>query len=328
MRPFTYQRVSSADDAIHAIGTQPNAVFVAGGTELLNWLKEGILGPDHLVDINALPLTHVIADADGLRIGALARMSEVAAHEDVRREYPAMAESLELSASPQLRNMASMGGNLLQRTRCAYFRADAEVPCNKRRANTGCSARHGENRLHALFGWSDACVATHPSDVAVVLAALDASVDTCGPDGPRSIPILDLHRLPDDEPTRDTVLAAGELITQIRVPRSPVCASSRYVKIRERASYEFAVVSAAAAVELDGEIIRAVRLALGGVAHKPWRLRRSERALVGSRLDRAAILAAVDEDFMDARPLEQNAFKITLARRAAARALEAAGGQP
>ncbi len=326
MIPFTYERVGDVRSAVAALMSRPDAALVAGGTELLNWLKEGIARPGHVIDINAVPLSRIDLTSEGLHLGALARMSDVAADAGVRREFPAIAEALELSASPQLRNMASMGGNLMQRTRCPYFRADAELPCNKRRPGSGCAARHGENRSHAIFGWSEGCVATHPSDLAVALAALDAHVHVEGPRGGRAIPVMEFHRLPGDAPDQETTLEDGEMITAITIPTSEAARHSRYFKVRERASYEFALVSAAAAVELQGRTIGTVRLALGGVAHKPWRLRNAERALEGQVFDRQVIDAVLDTEFADARPLEQNAFKTGLARRAARRALEAAGG--
>jgi xanthine dehydrogenase YagS FAD-binding subunit len=253
-------------------------------------------------------------------------MSEVAAHPDVRRELPVVAEALELSASPQLRNMASMGGNLMQRTRCPYFRAEVSLPCNKRAPGSGCAARHGENRGLAIFGWSEACVATHPSDLAVALSALDASIVVRGPGGERAVPATRFHRLPGDDPARDTALEAGEIIVAIDVPLSAEARSSRYLKLRERASYEFALVSAAAAVTVADGHIRRARLALGGIAHRPWRLHATERALAGAPLDERRVRAALAEDLDAARPLEQNGFKVELARRAAARAVMLAGG--
>jgi len=321
--PFSYERASDVGQALAAI--HAGASFVAGGTELLNWMKEGIERPTHLVDINRLPLAAIAFDEKQLRIGALARMSDVAANPEVRSRIPAIAESLELSASPQLRNMASMGGNLMQRTRCPYFRAEVELPCNKRRANSGCSALVGENRAHAIFGWGEECVATHASDVAVVLIMLDAVVQASGPGGARSIPLSEFYRPPGAAPGADTALRPDELITSITVALSPLARRSRYLKVRERTSYEFALVSAAAAVELDGDRINAVRVALGGVAHRPWRLRNAERALAGRGLQRNEILAGLEADFAEARPLSHNAFKVEMARRAAARAIEAAG---
>jgi xanthine dehydrogenase YagS FAD-binding subunit len=328
MTPFTYQRAVDPQSAIAALAADPEAACIAGGTELLNWMKDGIAAPRRLIDINALPLDYIEAGPRGLRLGALARMSDVAAHPVVRRAYPAIAEALELSASPQLRNMASMGGNLKQRTRCPYFRAETELPCNKRRPGTGCAAREGENRGHAIFGWSDACVATHPSDVAVGLAALDATVHVLGPRGERAIPVVDFYRLPDDGPEHDTVLAHDELITAIDVPASPLTGRSHYLKVRERSSYEFALVSAAVALAMDGKHIQQARIALGGVAPRPWRLTTAESALIGVPLERDALRRAVAGAFGAARPLAHNGFKVELAKRTVVRALENAGGRP
>jgi xanthine dehydrogenase YagS FAD-binding subunit len=326
MQLFAYERVSDSGAAIHALSLDAEASFIAGGTELLNWMKEGISSPTRLIDINELPLDAITADQHGLRIGALARMSDVAAHPLVRSDYPAIAQALELSASAQLRNMASMGGNLMQRTRCPYYRAETLLPCNKRVPGSGCAALHGENRGHAIFGWSEACVATHPSDVAVALAALDAVVHIRGRQGERSVPLTDFHRLPGNTPERDSVLQHGELITQIEVPASAAARRSHYLKVRERRSYEFALVSAAVSLDLDGDTIRAARIALGGVAPKPWRLPTAESHLRAAKLTETALRAALDAAFNDARPLAQNAFKIELAKRTAVRALAVAGG--
>jgi xanthine dehydrogenase YagS FAD-binding subunit len=323
---FRYERASDPGAAVAVVAGDPEAWFIAGGTELVNWMKEGIARPRRLIDINGLALAGIEADAKGLRIGALARMSEVATHPAVRQDYPAIAESLELSASAQLRNMASMGGNLMQRTRCAYFRAETALPCNKRVPGSGCAARRGENRGHAIFGWSEACVATHPSDVAVALAAFDAVVHVRGPSGPRTGPIVEFHRLPGDNPHLDTVLEHGELVVGIEVPAAPLTRRSRYLKLRERASYEFALVSVAAAVDLDGGRIRAARVALGGVAPRPWRLRAAEANLAGVELAEAPIRAAIEASFDEARPLAHNGFKVELAKRAVVRTLLMAGG--
>jgi len=329
MQPFGYQRASEPQAAIEILAGDPGAVFIAGGTELLNWMKDGILSPRQLVDINRLPLAAIEPGPHELRIGALARMSDVAAHPAVRRGYRAISEALEASASPQLRNMASMGGNLLQRTRCPYFRAETALPCNKRSPGSGCAARHGENRGHALFGWSDACVAAHPSDVAVALAMLDATVLLRGPRGERTVPVGELYCLPGASPERDTVLEHGELIVQIAVPAAPGAERSRYLKVRERASYEFALVSAAAAVDLDrgAATIRGARVALGGVAPRPWRLPAAEERLRGAPLRSESLRDAVEAAFSEARPLRHNGFKIELAKRAAVRALALAAGE-
>jgi xanthine dehydrogenase YagS FAD-binding subunit len=262
----------------------------------------------------------------GLRIGALARMSDVAVHPEVRKRFPVIAEALLFSASGQLRNMASIGGNIMQRTRCAYFRDEDDLPCNRRRPGSGCAARHGLNRNHAIFGWSDVCVATNPSDLAVALAALDAHVIVRGASGERSIPFTEFHRLPGTTPATETVLKRGELIVAIEVPPSLEGRASHYLKLRDRQSYEFALVSAAVAVAVDGRRLRSVRLALGGVAPKPWRLTAAEAALSGVSLDDPGTLArAIAASFGDARPLAHNAFKIELAQRVALRALQVAG---
>jgi xanthine dehydrogenase YagS FAD-binding subunit len=262
-----------------------------------------------------------------MRIGALARMSDVAADMHVRQNYPVIAEALLLSASGQLRNMASIGGNIMQRTRCAYFRDEDGLPCNKRQPGSGCSALHGLNRNHAIFGWSDSCVAVNPSDLSVALAALDATVRVRGLRGEYAIPFADFHRLPgDDTPEHDTALRRGELIVAIDIPAGSDGRASHYLKVRDRQSYEFAVVSVAATLALDGRQIRSVRLAMGGVAHKPWRLTAAERALVGVSLaDDDQVKAAIATSFVDARPLAHNAFKVELAQRAAFRALRTAG---
>jgi len=327
MQTFAYARAATLPDAIGA-AAQSDGMLIAGGTELLNWMKEGIVAPQRLIDINSISgLDRIEINDSGLRIGALARMSDVARHEAVVRDYPAVSQALFKSASPQLRNMASMGGNLMQRTRCPYFRADIELPCNKRRPGSGCSALVGEDRGMALFGWSESCVATHPSDVAVAFAALDAVIHVEGPGGVRTVPIGNFHRLPGDSPERETILEGGEVITAIDVPASAVAQRSHYLKVRERASYEFALVSAAVGLDLDGANVREARIALGGMAPKPWRLAGAEQALQGIALaDISALRQAVDGGFDEARPRRHNGFKIELAKRAVVRALQSAGG--
>src|SRR5207244_4281820 len=287
MHPFTHSRAADPAAAIAAQAQDPHLAFIAGGTDLLGLMKDRAALPDRLLDINGLPhmaRIEVLRDG-GVRIGALARMSDVAADEEIRRRFPVIAESLLFAASGQLRNMASMGGNIMQRTRCAYFRDEDDLPCNKRRPGSGCSALHGINRNHAVFGWSDACVATHPSDLAVALAAMDAVVIVRGPTGQRSINFPDFHRLPGSTPERDNVLERGDLIVAIEVPARPEGRASHYLKVRDRQSYEFALVSVAAGVATDNGRIRSARLALGGVAHKPWRLTVAEAALRGASLD-------------------------------------------
>jgi xanthine dehydrogenase YagS FAD-binding subunit len=325
--------LSNADDepaAVAAHAGDPELAFIAGGTDLIGLMKDRAVLPRRLLDINGLPGMARIEPlgGGGVRIGALARMSDVATDLEVRRRFPVIAEALLFSASAQLRNMATMGGNIMQRTRCAYFRDEDDLPCNKRRPGAGCSALHGLNRNHAIFGWSEACVATNPSDVAVALCALDATVLVHGPTGERSIPFRDFHRLPGDAPERDNALGRGDLIVAIEVPRRSEGRASHYLKVRDRQSYEFALVSAAAAVAIDGRRIRSARLALGGVAHKPWRLTAAEEALRGASLDDVpALESAIATSFGDARPLAHNGFKIELARRVALRALETAGAR-
>ena len=329
MDVFAYERLSLPAVAVRALRDDADAVLLAGGTELVNWLKDGIVRPARVLDINGLHgLDTIEVDATCLRIGALVRMSDLAAHTQVRRDYPAIPEALLRSASQQLRNMASMGGNLLQRTRCPYFRAEVELPCNKRVPGSGCSALDGEDRSMAIFGWSEHCIATHPSDVAVALAALDAEVTLQGPDGVRSVPVTSFYRLPEAEPQRDTVKERTELITGITVPASAVARRSWYLKVRERTSYEFALVSVAAGAELDGSgAIREARIALGGVAHGPWRLPTAEQSLIGVRIDnREGLRTAIEDAFSDARPRRSNGFKVELAKRAVVRTLQTAAG--
>ena len=326
METFAFARPSDLAGVLAAIA-EPGALPIAGGTELLNWMKEGIVVPRRLIDINRLAgLDAIEVGPDGLRIGALARMSDVARHESVRRDYPVIAEALLRSASQQLRNMASLGGNLLQRTRCPYFRAEVDLACNKRRPGSGCAALEGEDRSLAIFGGSDACIATHPSDVAVAFAALDAVVEVRSRSSARTIPLSQFYRLPDSAPERETTLEPGELVVAIVVPASRLAGRSHYLKVRERASYEFALVSAAVAVDLDGDRIGEARLALGGVAPMPWRLPAAEARLRGASLERSALRAAIEDGFVDAQPRKHNGFKVELAKRTIVRALQTAGG--
>lgn len=329
MHPFTLSRPVDARDAIAVHSGDPQSAFIAGGTDLIGLMKDRATLPAHLLDINALPMASIDARPDGsLRIGALARMSDVAAHPSVRKRCPVIAESLLFAASAQLRNMASIGGNVMQRTRCAYFRDYDGLRCNKRAPGSGCSALHGLNRGHAIFGWSESCVATHPSDLAVALAALDAIVHVRNGAGDRAIPFAEFHRLPGDTPERDNVLERGELIVALEVPPRTESRASHYLKVRDRQSYEFALVSTAAAVATDGRAIRSARLAMGGVAHRPWRLAAAEAALRGLSLDDDARLkSAIAQSFKDARSLAHNAFKIELAQRCALRALQTAGAR-
>jgi xanthine dehydrogenase YagS FAD-binding subunit len=319
MNPFSYSKPSDITQAVNLAG--PASRFIAGGTNLLDLMKENIARPEHLIDITGLPLKDVRAtDSGGLMIGALVSNADLAWHPLIERDYPLLSQAILAGASPQLRNMASTGGNLLQRTRCYYF-YDSTVPCNKREPGTGCPAKDGLNRIHAILGASDACVATHPSDMCVALAALEARVHVQGRAGARVIEFADFHRLPGDAPQRDNQLADDELITAVELPAPRFQQHSHYLKIRDRASYAFALISVAAAVELDGDVIRDVRIALGGVAHKPWRDTAVEQSLKGQPVSRENFVAAADAMLRDAQPLAHNAFKIKLARRAIVRAL-------
>jgi xanthine dehydrogenase YagS FAD-binding subunit len=330
MHPFTLTRADDPAEAVAAHAADARLTYIAGGTDLLGLMKDRVTLPERLLDINALPgMRQIEALPDGgLRIGALARMSDVAADPLVRQRFPVIAEGLLFAASGQLRNMASIGGNIMQRTRCAYFRDDDGPPCNKRQPGSGCSALHGINRNHAIFGWSEACVATHPSDVAVAFAALDAIVIVRGRDGERPVPFTEFHRLPGSSPERDNVLERGDLIVAVEVPARAEGRASHYLKVRDRQSYEFALVSVAAAVAADGRRLRSARLAMGGVAHKPWRLSAAETALRGASVDDdEALRSAIAASFTDARPLASNAFKVELAQRAALRAVQTAGAR-
>ncbi len=326
MEPFTYVRAATVDDALVAM-RDPQARVLAGGTNLLDLMKGGVEHPARIVDITRLPLAAIDATPEGgLRIGALVRNSDLAWHPAVRERYPVLTQALLAGASPQLRNMATVGGNLMQRTRCYYFTDTAFPACNKRVPGSGCGARDGYNRIHAIFGASEQCVATHPSDMCVALAALDAVVEVRGSGGTRRIAIDDFHRLPGDAPSRDTQLRHDELIVAVLLPPPSAGTASHYLKVRDRASYAFALVSVAAALRTaDGRVTQA-RVALGGVAHKPWRATAAERALVGTPLDAASIDAASQAAAAGAQPLRHNAFKVALVQRSVARALRVAGG--
>ena len=320
MVPFAYATAPTAEAAIAHVARRRGAEFIAGGTDMLQLLQEGVRAPAELVDINRLPLNAIAIDTDGARIGATARMSDVADHPRIRGEYPAVAEALLLSASAQVRNMASIGGNLLQRTRCVYFR-DIVTPCNKRDPGSGCAALDGENRLHAILGVSPQCIATYAGDLAVALVALDAGVLVRGPGGARTLPVETLHRVPDDTPHIETVLEPGELIIGVIIPASRHARRSHYLKLRDRASFEFALVSAAVALDVEGATIRQARVAVGGVATKPWRLWAVEQALVGHRVEDALFRAAAARAADGAAPRGQNAFKVPLLVRTVERAL-------
>jgi xanthine dehydrogenase YagS FAD-binding subunit len=323
MRPFSYQSPSSIQEATSLAGS--GSAFIAGGTTMIDLMKLEVLTPPELLDVNSLPMRGIEMGGDGLRIGSMERMSDVAANSDVVANYPVIAQALLKSASPQIRNMASMGGNLLQRTRCGYFR-DLATPCNKREAGTGCSAVDGENRNHAIFGTSASCVATHPSDLAVALVALDAQVRLQSGAGDRLVKLDDFYLIPGDTPERENQLRPGELITEIRVPALPWARRSAYLKIRDRESYEFALTSAAVAMDIDGDLIRDARVAVGGVGTKPWNLPAVCEALKGKQLSRETITAAADLAGAGAKPLRDNRYKIDLVQRTVARALVNLGG--
>ena len=312
MNPFAYERASDEKNAL-TLGTRTGAKYLGGGTNLVDLMRETIEHPVLLVDVSGLSCTIEDTDDGGLRIGAGVKNTAVAADPRVRERFPVLSEAILAGASAQIRNMATVGGNLLQRTRCGYFYDDA-ARCNKRAAGTGCDAIDGFNRMHAILGASDACVATHPSDMAVALAALDAVVSVEGSNGARDIPLVDFHVLPGDTPQTETVLEAGELITAVTLPPS-IAGRSRYRKVRDRASYAFALVSVAAVLDVQDGLVKEVRLALGGVAHKPWRATAAEAALKGGPATEAAFLAAAQAELASAQGLRDNAFKIELAQR-------------
>jgi xanthine dehydrogenase YagS FAD-binding subunit len=317
MIPFGYHRATSVEDAVTTLADHPDAMFLAGGTNLVDHMKLGVAQPSLLVDVGHLfPLQDVDVRADGsLRIGADVRNADLAAHPVVRGSYPVLARALLSGASGQLRNLATTGGNLLQRTRCVYFQ-DVTTPCNKREPGTGCSAIGGYVRYHAILGASEHCVAVHPSDMAVAMTALDAQVVYVDADGDHRLPIDEFYRLPGDEPDRDTNLPAGALITAVEIPAPPDGAHSSYRKVRDRASYAFALTSVAAELVIEDGVVHAARIALGGVAHKPWRARLAERALIGSPVDTDAFEQAADAELAQAEPLEGNEFKVELTKRA------------
>jgi len=326
---FQYSRAGNVADAVSQMAASPGAKFVAGGTNLVDLMKMDVERPVKLIDVNRLPLNKVEETADGgLRIGALVRNTDLAYHPVVERRYPVLSSALLAGASQQLRNMASAGGNLVQRTRCAYF-YDIATPCNKREPGSGCSAIGGLNRMNGILGTSDVCIAVHPSDMCVALAVLEAKVRVIGPRGEREIPIRDFHRLPGDTPQQDTNLGADELITSIELPPRGFAANYTYIKIRDRLSYAFALVSVAVGLELEGGSMKEARFALGGVAHKPWRKEEAEAALRGRAANETAFAQAADIVLRDAKGFGHNTFKIDLARRTVIRALsQAARGTP
>ena len=322
MHSISYER---ARDVAHAVelGSSPGSKFIGGGTNLLDLYKSGIERPTRLVDVSRLTLNTVEELPDGgVRIGAMASNTQAANHPLVRQRYRVLSEAILNGASAQLRNMATVGGNLLQRTRCYYFTDPTFKSCNKREPGSGCAAIDGHNRIHAILGASPHCIATHPSDMAVALAALDAVVHLHGPDGERQVPLVDFYRLPEDHPEIDTVIRPGELITAVELPSMPFAKNSHYLKVRDRASYAFALVSVAVAVDLDGGTVRDLRIALGGVAHKPWRAGNAEAVLRGQAPTAELLARAGAEAVAGARGYAHNAFKVELAQRAVVRALQ------
>ena len=321
---FDYIKASTAKAAVDARIKNTSSQFIAGGTNLVDLMKKGVAAPEKLIDINGLPLKQIVADAKGITIGALALNSDVAENEIVKTKYPLLAQALNAGASAQLRNMATIGGNMMQRTRCTYF-YDTEMPCNKRNAGSGCGAIEGYSRMHAIFGASDSCIAVHPSDMCVALAALDATVFINGIKQERKISFTDFHRLPGDKPELDNNLQPGELITAIHIPVNTFN-RNHYLKIRDRASYAFALVSVAVAMEVKGEVIKSVKLAMGGVAHKPWRLIEVENYLTGKNVAENIFKEAADLAMKDAKTYEHNRFKIKLGKAAIIEALNNAMG--
>lgn len=319
MTPFSYARAEGAEEALR-LGNTADTKFLGGGTNLIDLMRETVERPHRLIDVTALSATIEETAAGGLLIGAAAKNSAVAEHRLVRTRYPMLTRAIVAGASAQIRNMATMGGNLLQRTRCAYFYDTEGSRCNKRQPGQGCDAIEGFNRIHAILGASDSCVATHPSDMCVALAALDATVHLQSASGSRTLPLTELHRLPDDHPEIETMLEPGELITAIELP-APLAGNQAYRKVRDRASYAFALVSVAAALEVTDGQIAEIRLALGGVAHKPWRASRAEEALRGGPVTAEAFRAAAEAELVDAVPLRDNGFKIELAKRTIAAVL-------
>ncbi|SAK52661.1 molybdopterin dehydrogenase FAD-binding protein [Caballeronia arationis] len=328
MDAISYERAPDAAAAIRS-ASQPGVVFIGGGTNLLDLMKGGVARPVKLVDITHIDgMDRITPLPDGgLRIGALARNSDAANHAWVRERYPLLSQAFLAGASAQLRNMATVGGNLMQRTRCYYFYDTGFPQCNKRTPGSGCAALEGNNRIHAILGASAQCIATNPSDMSVALAALEAVVRVSGPRGERAIPIAEFHRLPGERPELDTTLQPGELITAVDLPPSRFAQHAKYLKVRDRASYAFALVSVAAALEMDGDTVKTARIALGGVAHKPWRASEAEQMLAGKPLSRATLQSAAALAVRGAKPYRDNAFKVELAQRAIVRAVEQAGAQ-
>jgi xanthine dehydrogenase YagS FAD-binding subunit len=322
MQPFSYLRALDEAIAVRTAIEGLQVKFIAGGTNLLDLMKEGVETPQQLIDINDLPRSQIERLPDGgIRIGALARNSQVAYDESIRQQYPVLSQALLSGASPQLRNMATVGGNLLQRTRCYYFTDTGFSSCNKRIPGSGCAAIPGYNRIHAIFGTSDCCIATHPSDMAVALTALDATIHTQDANGTRQIPITEFYLLPEDTPDRETVLQSGELIIAVELPPMSFAAGSQYLKVRDRASYDFALVSVAAALDIHDNIITDARISLGGVGTKPWKATGAEQVLIGAPANESTFQTAAVATIQDAKPQEYNHFKVELLQRTLVQAL-------
>ncbi len=326
MIQFTYAKPTSQKAAIDALRKDSNAKIIAGGTNLVDLMKRGVTAPTRLIDINGLPLKNISAYKGGITIGSLALNSDVSEHALVLANTPLLSLALKAGASPQLRNMATVGGNMMQRTRCPYF-YDTSLPCNKREPGTGCSALEGYNRMHAIFGHSDKCIAVHPSDMCIALVALDANVIAEGPKGIRKIKFQDFHRLPGEAPEKDNTLQKDELIVAVEIPDSPFKKHVHYLKIRDRTSYAFALVSVAAALQLEGNTIKNARLAMGGVAHKPWRLSAAEKALIGKPANEATFAAAASIGMDGAKGFKYNQFKVQMGRNAIIDALKTAANK-
>jgi xanthine dehydrogenase YagS FAD-binding subunit len=325
MVPFAYTSAADPNSAVRRAAADPGVEYIAGGTDMIQLLQEGVRAPREIVDVNGLGFDDVSVAVDGVRIGAMARLADVADDPAIRDRFPAVADALQESASPQVRNMATIGGNLLQRTRCLYFR-DVTTPCNKRQPGSGCSAKGGQHRINAIFGGSPHCFATYPGDLAVALIAVDAEIMVTGAAGERTILVEDLHRLPGDRPDQETVLEPGDLITAIWIPIAAAGRLSAYVKVRDRTTFEWGLATAAVSLGVDGDRILEARVAVGGVGTKPWRLPDVEALLTGRRLDRALAQQAGERATAGAEPYPQNAFKVPLLRKTVERALLRVGG--
>ena len=325
MNPFQYVRPATVKAAVNLLAKDLTAKFIAGGTNLIDLMKRGVTAPEKLIDINNLPLKNIEKKNTVVSIGGLALNSAVAKNEIIIKQYPLLSMALKAGASPQLRNMATVGGNIMQRTRCPYF-YDTVMPCNKRQPGSGCGALQGYNRMHAIFGASDLCIAVHPGDMSVALAALDATVVVSGPKGERRIPVNDFYRLPEDHPEKDNTLERTELITAVEIRENAFTENIHYLKVRDRASYAFALISVAAALNMNGTVIKDARLAMGGVAHKPWRLYEAEQFLVSKPASEASFKQAAQIAMKDATSYGKNAFKLKLAPNAIVEALKIASG--